>query len=354
MARYFKKRHQALGQVPGSLIFIGEKKMDVSRIRLIQYNQDELIENELSSVDEVQVQNEGGKVSWINIDGIQDLDLIKKAGKLFAFHPLMMEDLVSTAQRPKMEDFDDNVFVSMKMLTIDNKSKTVATEQIGLVLMERILITFQEQVGDVFEPVRDRIRKSKGKIRNSGSDYLLYALLDTIVDNYITIIESFGEQIDEFEDKIAENQSKKMQDQLHFFKKEIRFLLKVVKPVSELVSNLLRNDSQLIKDENLPFFRDLNDLVIHAVESIETYKSLLKDYQDLFDNGVNNKMNDIMKVLTIFSSIFIPLTFIAGIYGTNFDNVPELHYKYGYFIMWFVMIVIAVVMILFFKRKKWL
>ncbi len=354
MARYFKKRHQALGQVPGSLIFIGEKKMDVSRIRLIQYNQDELIENELSSVDEVQVQNEGGKVSWINIDGIQDLNINKKAGKLFAFHPLMMEDLVSTAQRPKMEDFDDNVFVSMKMLTIDNKSKTVATEQIGLVLMERILITFQEQVGDVFEPVRDRIRKSKGKIRNSGSDYLLYALLDTIVDNYITIIESFGEQIDEFEDKIAENQSKKMQDQLHFFKKEIRFLLKVVKPVSELVSNLLRNDSQLIKDENLPFFRDLNDLVIHAVESIETYKSLLKDYQDLFDNGVNNKMNDIMKVLTIFSSIFIPLTFIAGIYGTNFDNVPELHYKYGYFIMWFVMIVIAVVMILFFKRKKWL
>lgn len=354
MTRFFKNREANKGLAPGSLVFIGKKKMENIRIRMIDYDQTSLDEQELNDIKQCAEFKKADTVSWINIDGLHDLETINQLGKVFDLHPLLLEDVLNTGQRPKMEEFDNCLFIVLKMFRYDDQQQNIISEQLSMIIGTKFLITIQEQVGDVFEPVRERIRKGKGRIRTAGTDYLAYALLDTVVDNYIYLISRIGENIEDNEAGILEDVSADTLGNINNYKREISYIRKSVRPAKEFISKLLRFESDFIREDTKPFLNDLHDLIIQASEAIDLYSEMLSDQLNIYTSNVNNKMNDIMKVLTIFAAIFIPLTFVAGIYGTNFDYLPELHFKYSYFIFLGVMIAIAISMLAFFKRKGWL
>ena len=354
MARFFKKKDASIGKPPGSLTFIGTRKTDNSRIRVIDYDPANLQELELKDIGAAVPLKDTGTVTWINVDGVHDTDLIKNIGENFGLHPLVMEDIVNTGQRPKMEEGDDYLFFVIKMLRYDKEQEMVIGEQLSLILGETFLLTFQEQPGDVFDPVRERIRKGKGRIRGTGIDYLAYALLDTIVDNYIHIIERMGEQIEDIEEEILDNPDQELLQRINLYKREMNYIRKSVRPAREFVLQVNNLDTDLFNEKTFAFLKDLLDHATQAVEVIETYREMLSDQLNIYHTGVANKLNEIMKILTIFSAIFIPLTFIAGIYGTNFEYLPELHYHYAYFIFWGVLLTVALIMLKFFKRRGWL
>jgi magnesium transporter len=354
MARFFKKREEIKGMSPGSLVFIGNKKVKNVRIRVIDYDGTQLKEDELKEIAEGAEFKRTNTVTWINVDGLHDLSLMKEIGDTFDLHPLLMEDILNTGQRPKLEEFDNCLFLVLKMLRYDNEKQMIVSEQLSMVLGDTFLLTFQEQPGDVFEPVRERIRKQKARIRGSGTDYLAYALLDCVVENYVFIVERMGEQIEDIEEEVLERAEPEVMEKINAFKREMNFLRKSIRPAREALMQMSKLDSELIDDQTLPFLKDLQDLITQATEAIDTYRDMLSDQLNLYNSVVGNRMNDIMKVLTIFAAIFIPLTFIAGIYGTNFEYLPELKFRYSYFIFWGVMLAVAVVMLIYFKKKKWL
>ena len=353
MARFIRNLTKSNGLYPGSFVFIGKQKVKTARITVIDYDKDNLTEKEISSVEDIVELLDKNSVTWVNIDGIHDTELLKSFSKSFDIHPLLIEDLLNTGQRPKIEDFDNAVFFTMKMLDYNDEEKIITTEQISIVLKDKFLITFQEQPGDIFDPVRERIRKKKGRIRNLSTDYLAYALLDTVIDNYLHIIEVVGDEIEEMENDIIKNHSSII-NRLNTYKREINFLSKTVRPVKEGIIRLVKMDTNIVSSEIDLFLRDLQDLASNAVEAIDVYREMLTDYYNLYNSFMNNKTNDIFRFLTIFSTIFIPLTFIAGIYGTNFEYLPELHYRYSYFIFLGAMGLIAAFMIFIFKKKKWM
>jgi magnesium transporter len=354
MARFLKSKEASLGKAPSELVFIGQQKVEETTIRVIDYDQNNLSEQELQDIKDGIPYKATNTVTWININGLHDTDLIRQVGKGFGLHTLVMEDILNTGQRPKMEEYDDYLFFAIKMMQYDEKAGVIKSEQLSIVLGKTFVLTFQEQPGDVFEPVRDRIRKQKGRIRKVGIDYLAYALIDTIVDNYIFIIERLGEQIEDIENEILDNPTQEVLGRINNYKREMNYLRKTIRPAREFMLHLSRLDSDLIQNETVPFLKDLLDLASQAVEVIDTYREMLSDHLNIYNTGVSNRLNEIMKVLTIFSAIFIPLTFIAGIYGTNFDNVPELHFRYSYFIMWGIFLVVSFIMLRFFRRKNWL
>ncbi|MGD2270247.1 MAG: magnesium/cobalt transporter CorA [Desulfobacterales bacterium] len=354
MARFFKKREEIKGLSPGSLVFIGNKKVEDIRIRVIDYDKAQLKEDDLKNIVEGAEFKRTKTVTWINVDGLHDLSLMEEIGKIFDLHPLLLEDILNTGQRPKLEEFDNCLFLVLKMLRYDKEKQIIIAEQLSLVLGDTFLLTFQEQPGDVFEPVRERIRKQKGRIRGAGIDYLAYALLDTVVDNYIFIIERLGEQIEDIEEEVLEKAEPAVMEKINAFKREMNFLRKSIRPAREAIMQLSKSDSEHINDQTIPFLKDLQDLITQAAEAIDTYRDMLSDQLNLYNSVISNRMNDVMKILTIFAAIFIPLTFIAGIYGTNFEYLPELKFKYSYFIFWGIMLAVAAVMLIFFKKKKWL
>ena len=354
MARFFKKREQSKGLAPGSLVFIGEQKVESTRIRVIDFDKEHLNEYQLSDIEEVKDCPNSDTVSWINIDGLHDTDLIKQVGKLFELHPLLLEDILNTGQRPKLEDFDNCLFITIKMLRYKEEENIISSEQLSLVLAETFLLTFQERPGDVFDPVRERIRKHRPRIRQSGVDYLAYALLDTVVDNYIYLIERLGGQIEDLEEDLFSHPTPAVMEKIHNLKREMNYLRKSIRPAREAIVELIKSESTLIDPTIHPFLKDLLDLATHATEAIDIYRDMLTDDFNIYVSTVSNKMNDVMKVLTIFAAVFIPLTFVAGVYGTNFKFLPELEYKYSYPIFWGVLIALGVGMVLFFKRKKWI
>ena len=353
MARFFKKREQIKGLSPGSLVFIGNKKVENVRIRVIDYDGTQLKEDELRDIADGQEFKRTNTVTWINVDGLHDLALMKEIGDTFDLHPLLMEDILNTGQRPKLEEFDNCLFVVLKMLRYDTQKQMVISEQLSMVLGNTFMLTFQDQPGDVFEPVRERIRKQKVRIRSSGTDYLAYALLDCVVENYVFIVERMGEQIEDLEVEVLEKAEPAVMEKINAFKREMNFLKKSVRPAREALMQMSKLDSELIHEQTIPFLKDLLDLVTQATEVIDTYRDMLSDQLNLYNSVIGNRMNDIMKVLTIFAAIFIPLTFIAGIYGTNFEYLPELKFKYSYFIFWGVMLAVVIAMLIFFKKKKW-
>ena len=354
MARFLKNKEASLGQVPGELVFIGEQKVQEATIRVIDYDQENLSEQDLHDIKDGIPFKETETVTWINIYGLHDPELIRAVGKGFGLHALVMEDICNTGQRPKMEEYDDYLFFALKMMRYNEAEGRIHSEQLSIVFGKNFLITFQERSGDVFEPVRERIRKQKGRIRKVGIDYLAYALLDTIVDNYIFIIERLGEKIEEVEDEILENPTQEVLTKINDYKREMNYLRKTIRPAKEFILQLTRLESDIIQEPTRPFLKDLLDLASQAVEVIDTYREMLSDHLNIYNTGVSNRLNEIMKVLTIFSAIFIPLTFIAGIYGTNFEYLPELHYRYSYFAFWGVLLTVAIVMVRFFKRRHWL
>lgn len=353
MPRFFKTWKVNKGQAPGSFVFIGEKKIEKPRLRIIDFNENNIEEFELSSIDEVEKFKNKKSVTWLNIDGLHDIQLIKRIEQLFGIHALHLEDILNTDQRPVLIEGKGYGIFILKMLKNADGNKLLS-EQFSLILKDNFIITFQERVGDVFEPVRDRLRHKLGKIRNKDGDYLAYSLLDTIVDNYIYIIENIGEKVEDLEEKIFKNPDNKVSKEIFNYKMELNYFRKCVRPVREMINQLFKEESDLFDEDNYKYLNDLNHLVLQAIEAIETYNVIITDQLSMYNTLVSNKMNEIMKVLTVFAALFIPLTFFAGIYGMNFEFIPELKLKYGYLYFWILIVIAATSMIVYFKRKKWL
>jgi magnesium transporter len=349
-----RKSKQKAGLIPGTLVYTGEKKIDKIRIRIIDYDETQLEEKEVEKVEECFPFKDKPTITWINIDGLHDLEVIEKIGKQFGLHPLVLEDIVNTGQRPKLEDFENHVFVVLKMLYYDQEKGELEAEQISLIFGQNFVISFQERVGDIFEPLRERIRKGKGRVRKAGSDYLAYALMDSIVDNYFVILEQLGEKIEDAEQELAVNPTLETLQTIRTFKKEMIFLRKSIWPLREVVNSLERGESSLVDESTLIYLRDVYDHTIQIIDTVESYRDMLSGMLDVYLSSISNKMNEVMKVLTIFAAIFIPLTFIAGIYGMNFGFMPELGWRWGYFAALLVMAIVAVALIVYFKRKRWL
>lgn len=352
MARFLKTRKQAQGKSPGSLIFIGKQKAEKPLIRQIQYNKSELEELQIDTISSIKTNDE--LIDWINIDGLHDTKLIEEVGNRFGISHMFLEDILNTDHRPKMEEDEKHIFVAMKFIGYSEETRRLFTDQVSFILGPNYLISFQEKKGTYFETVRERLRHARGRIRNMKCDYLLYSLMDTIADKYIDTVEIIGEKIENLDTEIFENPNTSIIKSIYEFKTELNYLRKSIRPVKEITNSVLRSESPLFNKKTVSFHRDLDDLVTQATEALEVYYTMNSDQLNILNTLIGNKTNDVMKVLTIFAAIFIPLTFIAGIYGTNFDVLPELHFKYSYFIMWAVFIAVTIVMLLYFKRKKWL
>ncbi len=352
--RFTKRHSKKAGLPPGTLVHIGEKKIDVVRITYIDYDEQNFEEKQVTNIEECFKFKDTKTVTWINIDGIHDIVLIEKLGKQFDLHPLILEDILNTDQRPKLEDFDNYLFIVLKMLSYNDEKQMVEAEQVSLVLGNNFLISFQERVGDVFEIIRDRIRNAKGRIRKMGADYLAYTLMDAIVDSYFAVLEKLGEKIESMEEQLVTDPGEKTPQQIHSLKREMIFLRKSVWPLREVISGLQRADSQLIDESTGIYLRDVYDHTIQIIDTIESSRDMVSGMLDIYLSSISNKMNAVMKVLTIIATLFIPLTFVAGIYGMNFENMPELKWRWGYACVWAVMATVAVIMLFYFRRKKWL
>jgi len=355
MPRLFKKvAKKKIGLPPGTLVHVGEKKAEKVRIRIIDYDEAQFEEKEAKTVEECFPFKDTPTVTWINIDGLHDIEIIEKIGKHFGLHPLLLEDILNTEQRPKMEDHEDYLFIVLKMLYYDEEKHDITAEQVSIILGSNFVISFQEQEGDVFKFIRERIRNGKGRIRKVGSDYLAYALVDAIVDNYFIILEKLGEKIEEMEEELVTNPTPETLQTIHHLKREMIFLRKSVWPLREVISALERGEPTLIHESTGIYLRDLYDHTIQVIDSIETFRDMVSGMLDIYLSSISNRMNEVMKVLTIIATIFIPLTFIAGIYGMNFQYMPELGWHWGYPAVWFVICAIFIVMLVYFKRKRWM
>ncbi|WP_299839452.1 magnesium/cobalt transporter CorA [uncultured Tenacibaculum sp.] len=340
------------GEIPGKPIFIGNQKQKEININLIAYKEDSFVEKELNDINQIFNYIENSYNVWINIDGIHDVEKVKKICNAFNIHTLIIEDIVNTGLRSKSEIEDDYIFTVIKMMFLLN-NQTLNAEQVSMYLTKNILLTFQERKGDVFEPIRERIRNKKGRIRSYSLGYLKYSLLDIIVDNYSSLVELFGEKVEDLEDRILLHPTRNILEDINKNKVELNYFKKNIRPAKESLNNFKIHRTNLISKKEQLFFNDLNDYIIRVYDSLDYSKNMLSEQLTVYSTNVNYKLNEIMKLLTIISVVFIPITFIAGIYGTNFKYIPELNLKYGYFIMWSIIIFVAVSMLIFFKKKQW-
>jgi magnesium transporter len=350
-----RKRSQKAGLPPGSLVHIGRQRAEKTKITVIDYDESHFTEQDVDSIEVCFPYRDRPTVTWINIEGIHQADILEKIGSCYNLHPLVMEDILNTEQRPKIENYDDYLYVVLKMLYCDDGARAVSTEQISLVVGQNYVISFQEGIeGDVFGLLRERLRNDKGRARKQGSDYLIYSLIDAVVDNYFSILEKLGEKIEVLEEKLVTNPAAETLHEIHYLKREMIFLRKAVWPLREVVSSLVREDTVLVTESTRLYFRDVYDHTIQVIDTIETYRDMVSGMLDIYLSSVSNRLNAVMKVLTIIATIFMPLTFIAGVYGMNFKHMPELEWRYGYGMVWGIMIAIGVFMLNYFKRKKWL
>ena len=354
MSRFFRRDSHKIGLAPGSLVYTNKKKMEKTKITIIDYDQKDMKEKEAKAVEECFPFKKTPTITWINIDGLHEVEIIKRIGEYFDLHSLVLEDIVNTNQRPKIEDFKNYIFLVLKMLNYDEGKKEIRAEQVSIIIGSNFIISFQEVQGDVFNAVRERIRNSIGKIRKMGADYLGYELLDAIVDNYFIILEKLGEDIEDIEDILVKDPNQETMHRIHYLKRETIFLRKSVWPLREVINTLEKEDTSLIKETTGIYLRDVYDHTIRIIETVETFRDLISGMLDIYLSSISNKMNNVMKVLTIIATIFIPLTFITGIYGMNFRYMPELGWRWSYPLVWAVMIFVAISMVLFFKNKKWL
>ncbi len=340
------------GLPPGTLLHVGEEKAEEVNITLITYDKTHYKEKNVASIKECLPPKEKSTVTWINIDGLHNTKIIEELGHHFNIHPLVLEDILHTGQRPKMEDYTDYIFLVLKIFSYNEK--TIETEQISLILGPNYVFSIQEREGDVFDPVRKRIRNEKSNLRKMGADYLVYSLLDAIVDSSFVILETLGEDIEDTEEEVVTDPTTETLHAIQTLKREMIGLRKSVWPLREVVSALERGESELIRRSTLIYLRDVYDHTIQIMDTMETYRDMLSAMLDIYLSSISNKMNEIMKVLTIIATIFIPLTFLSGIYGMNFRYMPELVWKWGYPAVLLVMAGIGVVMLLYFREKKWL
>jgi magnesium transporter len=322
-------------------------------ITVLDYNETTLQEKEMQAVDECCVFRDTDTVTWINLEGIRP-EVVEKLGEMFRLHPVAVDSILNLDQRPKYEDFDDCILLVLKMLLL-NEERQAEIEQVSIVFGPNYAISFQEgTAGDVFDPIRERIRANKGRIRRGGPDYLAYALVDSIVDNYFVVLEHLGERIEFLEEDIAARPEPATLQAIHDLKQEMIFLRKSVWPLREVIGSMEREESPLIKEPTKVYLRDVYEHTIQVIDTVETYRDMLSGMLDIYLSSISYRLNEVMKVLTIIATIFIPLTFVAGVYGMNFRYMPEIGWKWGYPLVWLVMLSAAGVMLYYFRKKKWL
>ncbi|QQS34935.1 MAG: magnesium/cobalt transporter CorA [Ignavibacteriales bacterium] len=356
------KRHsirKKKGTSPGTPIFTGRQKIDNIRISLFDYSSSDFVEKEIKNIDELDKLSFDKRVNWINISGIHDIAAIEKIGVIFNLHPLVLEDIVNVNQSPKIEDYDHYLFIVTKMIDYDKKQECIKIEQVSFILGKNYLLTFQEDAYDVFDFLRVRIRENKGRVRKSGEDYLLYRLLDALTDNYMLVLEHLDEKIESIEDNLLDNPDQNVLESIHELRKDLMKIRRAAAPLREIIYSLEKEPKEMIHKSTLLFLRDLNDHVKQVMESLENYREIINGMHEIYISNSSFKLNQVVKVLTIISTIFIPLTFIVGIYGMNFNtnagplNMPELNWKYGYVFVMFLMVIIAVGLFIVFRKKKW-
>lgn len=353
MSRFTLKKKEDIGLSPYALVFRGQKKAEKIGLHVLDFNLKDVQEFDVSSTTQLIALKNSKTISWVNMDGLHNVKLMEELAAVFQLETNILSDVMNPSVRPKVQEFENGIFITIKMLEYKEAIENLTVENLSIIITDNTLISFQEEPGDVFEPVRDRIHKHKNKIRTSGPDYLAFALLDVVVDNYIYIIGQLGDRIESLEENMTNDPKAELLDRINVFKRELNFIRKNIKPAKEMILTLAKMESEFIKDENHLHFKELQDNINEATELSDSYREILYDQLNIYHTMVSSKLNDIMRILTVFSVIFIPLTFIVGVYGTNFDNLPELHWRNGYFIMWGIMISLTLVMLWFFKRRKW-
>ena len=354
MSRLFGKRRRHVGLPPGSLVPPAEKKVERVRLTVLDFDEEGVREKRLASPEEAFDFRDAPTVSWINVDGLHDINLIEKIGKHFGLHPLVLEDIVNAGQRPKLEDYDDYLYLVLRMLQYDGETHEVVSEQVSIILGKNFVLTFQERPGDVFESVRERIRAGKGRVRSSGADYLAYSLVDAIVDSYYGILEQVGDRVENLEEVVVTRPSARTLQSIQRLRTEMIVLRRSVWPLREVIAGLRRDEGSLISEELGPFLNDVYDHTIQVADGADTLRDMVTGLRDTYLSSVSNRMNEVMKVLTIIATIFIPITFVAGVYGMNFEYMPELKWPGGYFAALGVMALVVLGMLAYFRKRTWI
>ena len=354
MGKGYIKRSRKSGLPPGSLVHIGAERTEPIRITVVDYAQDQFEEREVRAVEELASYRGKSTVTWIDVVGIHDPGVIGQIGSQFNIHPLLMEDIMNTTQRPKIDDLGQYICVILKVITFDDKSMELRIEQASLVFSDDFVLSFQESDSGIFRPLRERIRNSLGKTRRMGTDYLAYALMDAAVDHYFVVMEKMGEKIDVLEDEVVANPKREVLRSVQQLRDEILLVRRSVWPLREVVSLLERAESPLIDKTTSLYFRDVYEHTIQVMDTVDTYRDILSGMFDIYLSSVSNRLNEVMKVLTIIATIFMPLTFIAGVYGMNFQFMPGLKSEYGFWIMGAFMLLVFAGMFAAFRKRKWI
>lgn len=342
---------------PGTLVYIGPEIELKTKIKKVVFDEKSFVETDVKSVaDCFPSPINDGQVTWLDVDGIHDTVLIEKLGQMFQLHPLLLEDVVNTEHKPKLEVYDSgHLFLTMKMLHLESDSPlTISSEHVSFVLGNRYLVSFQEELSnDIFTPILSRLKASVGKTRKNGPDYLMFALMDVIIDNYFIVLERLGDQLELAEDQVIRGTKHLSLADLYALKRELNIVRRVIWPLRDIINQLIREDNPLVHRKSIPYYRDLYDHTIQIIDTIDSYRELLASLADVHLSTISNRMNAVMKTLTIFSAIFMPLTFIVGVYGMNFENMPELKLANGYYYTWGIMFLITFFMIFYFKWRRW-
>lgn len=349
-----RRRSKKVGLPPGTLVHIGKESQEKVSISVMDYDPDGVRESSVSDVEELGHFKESSSVTWINVDGVHDVKLVEKIGKIFGIHSLVLEDIVNTTQRPKTDVSGEYTFIVFKTLECNEDNGEIIPEQVSLILGGNFLLSFQERPGDPFDPIRDRIRAGAGRTRKSGADYLAYCLIDAAVDQYFVVLESLADRIELLEEQLVKEPKRELLSEIHRLKVDMIFLRRSVWPMREAINRLASGDSAFVQEATLPYLRDVYDHTIHVVDTMETFRDIVSGMLDIYLSSVSNKLNEIMKVLTIIATIFIPLTFLSGWYGMNFKDMPELSWRWGYPMVIVIALTMATTMLVFFRRKKWI
>ena len=348
-----KKAASKIGMPPGSIVYLGEKKVDKVTIKVTEYDEAGAETYEIKSVEEIDPFTDTPQVTWISVCGLHETDFLKQVGEKFKIHPLVLEDILNVDTRPKIEITDDYLFIVMKLVLFNPDQKILETEQVSFILGRSFLFSFSERTDEIFNPIKDRITSQLGKIRKRGSDYLLYALMDIVVDHYFLALEKIDELIESLDDEVIKNPERSQIESIYNLRNLLLHIRRSVYPLREIVNQLIKDDSDLLDESIEPYLRDLYDHTIHITETIEQQREVTNGLMEIYLSMMSNRMNEVMKVLTVIATIFIPLTFIVGIYGMNFPNMPEMNWPWAYFAVWGIMIAVVVGMVVYFRRKNW-
>jgi magnesium transporter len=350
--RLFKRHHAGKTMPPGTLVYDREKKVEEVSIRIMDYAANACSIHTAKRIEDTFALRDSPTTTWIDIEGLHDVELLKKFGAHFGLHPLVMEDILNTHQRPKMEEYDDYLYIVVRMLYA-KEGGSLHSEQVSIVIGTSFVTTFQEIPGDVFDPVRRRIEQGLGRSRRMGPDYLAYLLMDAMVDNYFTVLEKTADRIEQLEHRIAEKPLPEDLAHVHELRRELAYLRRLMWPTRDVAAGLQRTESTIVHDETRPYYRDLHDHLLQVIETLDHFRDALLALQDLYVSAISIRTNEVIRMLTIISTIFVPLTFLAGVYGMNFDFLPELHWKYGYLFFWGASAVVVLSLVAFLRRRGW-